>query len=82
VGTGLFLILAVTDLRKYQTALNLVFTLIFLGGLARFTTMRPDILFGRDIIPSLVVELIFVPVLYLWLSNIIESSAPNRLDMV
>jgi hypothetical protein len=45
IGVGLFLLLAATDLRKYQPALNLVFFLIFMGGLARFTMLRPDIIF-------------------------------------
>ena len=76
-GIGLFLILASTNLRKYQTALNLVFALIFMGGLARFTMLRPDIIFGQDIIGSLLTELILMPILYVWLSKIVKSSAPS-----
>ena len=69
-GVGLFLLLASTNLRKYQAALNLVFALIFMGGLARFTMMRPDIIFGPKIIVSLAVELLLMPVFYLWLMKI------------
>ena len=72
-GIGLFLILASTNLRKYHTALNLVFAIIFIGGLARFTMMRFDIIFGPDIIGSLLVELILMPVLYFWLLKILKS---------
>lgn len=77
IGVGLFLLLAVTDLRKYQPALNLIFFLIFMGGLARFTMLRPDIIFGRDIIGSLLAELILMPILYGWLSKIVKSSTPS-----
>jgi hypothetical protein len=78
IGVGLFLLLATTDLRKYQPALNLVFALIFMGGLARFTMMRPDIIFGRDIIGSLLAELVLMPILYVWLSKLVKSSAPSH----
>jgi hypothetical protein len=77
IGVGLFLLLAVTDLRKYQPALNLVFFLIFMGGLARFTMLRPDIIFGQDIIGSLLAELVLMPIFYIWLSKIVKS-APLR----
>ena len=73
-GIGLFLILASTNLRKYHTALNLVFAIIFIGGLARFTMMRFDIIFGPDIIGSLLVELVLMPVLYFWLLKILKSN--------
>ena len=73
-GIGLFLILASTNLRKYHKALNLVFALIFIGGLARFTMMRFDIIFGPDIIGSLLVELVLMPVLYFWLLKILKSN--------
>lgn len=74
VGIGLFLLLSVTDLRKYQSALNLVFALIFMGGLARFTMLRPDVLFGPDILVSLLAELVLMPVLYLWLARTVKSA--------
>ena len=76
-GIGLFLILASTNLRKYHKALNLVFALIFIGGLARFTMMRFDIIFGPDIIGSLLVELVLMPVLYFWLLKILKSPVPE-----
>ncbi|MCB0172218.1 MAG: DUF4345 family protein [Anaerolineae bacterium] len=75
LGLGLFLILASTNLYKYQTALKLVFVLVFIGGLARFTMMRPDVIFGQDIIGSLLTELLLMPILFIWLSKIVKSSA-------
>lgn len=77
IGLGLFLLLASTHLRQYQTALKLAFALIFMGGLARLTMLRPDIIFGPDIIGSLLTELILMPILYVWLSKIVKSSTPG-----
>lgn len=73
-GIGIFLLIAVTNLRKYQIALNLIFFLIFIGGLTRLTMLRTDIVFGRDIIGSLFAELIIMPALYLWLAKNLKLS--------
>lgn len=81
VGIGLFLLLSVTDLRKYQSALNLVFALIFIGGLARFSMARPDVLFGPDILTSLVAELVLMPVLYVWLASVVKASTPTLVEL-
>ena len=55
-GVGLLLMLSPLNLKAFRPALNLVFAIIFLGGLARFTAMRPDIVFGPDIVGSLIAE--------------------------
>ena len=73
IAVGLFLILATTDLRRYHTALNLVFAMIFTGGLARLTTLRPDVFLGADLVASLTVELVLMPILYVWLSRIVRT---------
>jgi hypothetical protein len=44
------------------------------GGLARFTAMRPDIVFGPDIVGSLVAELVGMPLLWLWVSRAVQAS--------
>ncbi len=75
IGIGAFLILAPANLQKYRTALLLVFVLTFIGGLTRFTMMRPDIIFGKDIIGSLFAELILMPILFIWLLKITKSAA-------
>jgi hypothetical protein len=72
LAVGLFLILAATNLRKYQTALYLVFFIIFIGGLARFTMGRSDIIFGKAIIGSLFAEIILMPVFFLWLLKLMK----------
>ena len=71
-AVGLFMILASTDLHYYQTALRLVFALIFLGGLARFSSMQLNVIFGPNIMLSLIIELILMPVLFFWLPRVLK----------
>ena len=70
---GVFLILGATNLKKYQAGLNLAFGLTFIGGLARFTSLRPDVVFGPDVIMSALGELVLMPILYFWLSRTLNS---------
>jgi len=73
-GVGLLLLLAPLNLKAFQPILNFVFAIIFLGGLARFSMMRPDIVFGADIIGSLIAELLLMPLLFVWLSRAMKPS--------
>jgi len=68
-GTGLLFIIASSNVARYQSVLKFAFVLIFLGGLARFSQMQLDITFGKDIVGSLVAELVGMPLLYFWLSG-------------
>src|SRR5688572_3790520 len=70
---GLFLILGATNLKKYQAGLKLAFVLTFIGGLARFTSLRPDVVFGPDVIISALGELMLMPILYFWLSRVMRT---------
>lgn len=65
----LLLVAAVTDLRKFAPAIKVVFVLFFMGGLARFTMLRPDVVFGPAIIGSLAAEVILMPILYVWVTR-------------
>jgi hypothetical protein len=65
-GVGMLLLISAISPKKFHPILNSVFAIIFLGGLARLTAMRPEIVFGPDIIGSLVAELILMPVLFVW----------------
>ncbi len=76
---GLFLILATTNLVKYQQGLNLAFGVIFIGGLARFTMGDSDIIFGANIIGSLAAELILIPILAFWLSRVVKSTELQKM---
>jgi len=73
-GVGLLLLISPLNLKAFQPVLNFVFAIIFVGGLARFSMMRPDIIFGADIVGSLVAELLLMPVLFVWLSRAVKPS--------
>lgn len=73
IGIGLFLVFAGTRPHKYHNALNLVFFLIFMGGLARLTMNRPDILFGPELIGSFLAEILLMPILYFWLARVVKN---------
>ena len=73
IGIGLFLVFAGTRPHKYHSALNLVFFLIFMGGLARLTMNRPDILFGPELIVSFLAEILLMPILYFWLARVVKN---------
>ena len=73
IGIGLFLVYAGTRPHKYHSALNLIFFLIFMGGLARLTMNRPDILFGPELIVSFLAEILLMPVLYFWLARVLKT---------
>jgi hypothetical protein len=66
LALGAFFILAATNPRRYRAALLLAFTLMFAGGLARFTQLEPGVTFGPAIIVSALVELVLMPVLAVW----------------
>lgn len=77
LGVGLFLILAATNPARYQAPLRLVLVLIFLGGLARFTSPQPQVVFGPDIIGSLLAELVLMPLLFFWLPKVATAMQPH-----
>jgi hypothetical protein len=70
---GVFFILATSNLRRYQSVLMVLFTIIFLGGLTRFSSARPDIIFSADVIVSTLTELVLMPILYLWLPRVVKQ---------
>lgn len=74
-SAGLLLLIGAINPRKFQAALQVVFILFFMGGLARFTMLRPDVVFGPAIIGSLTAELILMPILYYWVAQSGHSTA-------
>lgn len=70
LGMGALFVAGAVRPAPLRPALNMAFALIFVGGLARFTMMRPDIVFGPDIVGSLAAELILMPVLYFWTARV------------
>lgn len=72
-GIGLLFMVASTNPQRYQSGLKIAFVLILLGGMARFSQMQIDIIFGKDIVGSLVAELAGMPLLYFWLSRTVKK---------
>lgn len=77
VAVGLFLLLAATNPGRFRVGLHLVFAMIFVGGLARLTVLRPDVLLGADLVTSIGIELIVMPLLGLWLALMTRPPAPR-----
>ncbi|MCW3091643.1 MAG: hypothetical protein JWP81_2712 [Ferruginibacter sp.] len=74
LGIGLFFLIAATDLKKYKLNLCFSFALIFLGGLLRLAQMHFEITFGLPVVGSLIAELVGMPLLYLWLTKVLQDS--------
>ena len=74
LGIGIFFILAATNVQKYRQGLALVFALIFLGGLARLTQLDLDTVLGPDLLVSTIVELVGMPLLFIWLHRLTQTS--------
>jgi hypothetical protein len=78
LGIGIFFILAATNVQKYRQGLSLVFVLVFLGGLARLTQQDLDTVLGTDLVASTLVELLGMPLLFVWLHRLPETEVPAR----
>lgn len=76
VAVGLFLLLAATNPGRFRVGLHLVFAMIFVGGLARLSVLRPDIVLNADLVTSVVIELVLMPLLSLWLVRMVRTTAP------
>lgn len=73
VATGVFVVWAAGHLRQHQSGLKLVFVVVFFGGLARFSQLRPDVVFGPQVVGALGAELLLMPVLYFWLNWVLNT---------
>lgn len=73
VAMGVFVVWAAGHLRQHQSGLKLVFVVVFFGGLARFSQLRPDVVFGPQVVGALGAELLLMPVLYFWLNWVLNT---------
>jgi len=76
LAVGLFLIYASTDLRRFRTTLQVVFAMIFTGGIARFSQSDLGVTFGADLMISTLIELAGMPVLTLWVRRVTRPTIP------
>jgi hypothetical protein len=70
---GFVMLIGASNPVRYQKELCLVFILTFLGGLARFTSLQPNIIFGANILSSSLTELFLMPILFFWLPRMIKQ---------
>lgn len=70
LAVGLLFAAGAVRPRVLRAALMICCALIFVGGLARFSALRPEMMFGPQLLGSVVAELIGMPVLALWLRSL------------
>jgi hypothetical protein len=75
LGVGLLLAVAAWRLRALKPAVQVVLALIVVGGLARFSALRPDVLFGPQIVGSFLAEVALMPLLLLWSTRVARRVA-------
>jgi len=74
LALGIFLVYAASDVRRFRQGLYVVFAMIVVGGLARLTQLEPHVTFGRDLLPSTLIELVGVPLLALWVAHVAHAA--------
>ncbi len=70
LGVGFIYLAGALKLRALKVAIQVALALTILGGLARFSAMRPDVLFGPDILGSFLAEVVLMPLLLLWSTRV------------
>ncbi|MEQ1785566.1 MAG: DUF4345 domain-containing protein [Acidimicrobiales bacterium] len=66
LALGLFLVYASRDLPRFRATLQVVFAMIFAGGLARLSQGDLGVTFGSDLAVSTLIELVGIPALAVW----------------
>lgn len=72
-GLGMFMLISLTDLKKYQMGLNLVLAIVFLGGLARFSQLNMEVMVRPGVLWAVIVEVVGMPILYVWLTHTLKQ---------
>lgn len=67
--------LSAIQLRRFHDILRLALIAVFVGGLARFTQLDLSVTFGPGVLFPLVVELVGMPLLYLWAGSVLSERA-------
>jgi hypothetical protein len=69
------MIISATNLKRYQEILNLMFVLIFVGGLMRFTSGDIAVLLSAEVAVAIFLEIVLMIVLYFWLAREVKIIA-------
>ena len=70
LGVGLVFAAGAVRPRTLRSALLLCCGLIFVGGLARFSALQPQVMFGPQLAGSVVAELLGMPLLAVWVARL------------
>ncbi len=73
MGIGVIFFFAQKNLTRYQDLLKWSFAILFLGGLSRFTQLNLDVILTEDVLWAICVEIIGMPILYFWLSKVVDN---------
>ena len=77
MAAGAFFLLAITDLSKYKTTLRAIFAFYFIGGLMRLSAGSLGLVLSSSIITSFAIEIILMPILFVWLGYIAPNEQSN-----
>jgi len=70
LGVGLLFVAGAWRLRVFKPAVQTALALTVVGGLARFSALRPDVQFGPQILGSFIAEVALMPLLLLWSTRV------------
>lgn len=69
LAVGLVMLIGSIAIQQMRQTLIVMTGMVFIGGLSRFSALDPDVLLSAAIAPSLVLELVLIPLLGLWISK-------------
>jgi hypothetical protein len=75
LGLGLLFVTAAWRLRSLRAAVQAALVMVIIGGLARLSAQRFDVLLGPDILGSFVAEVALMPLLLLWSTRVARPTA-------
>lgn len=75
--TGAFMLLASTDLQKYQGELRMVFVVMFVAGLTRLSALQAEVILGSSVLVSFLAEVLLMPILFFWLPRILSNTSDS-----
>ena len=78
LGVGLILLAGSFAIDRFRDALIAMCALVFIGGLVRLASADFATLFGMQVLPSLIAELILFPALGVWLLNRKPRNRPQH----
>lgn len=69
LALGLLMLAGSIAFQRLRPVLVALTAMVFVGGLARFSAGDPGLLFSADIAPSLIFEIVVMPLLGLWFAK-------------